>query len=460
MVPTATEAARAVRDGERSPVEMVEEALERAERWQALTNAFSQIRPQDALDEARAYADALARGEPAGLLAGVPVAVKDLFDVSGWETSGCCLGYRGNVTRRDSEVVRRLRAAGAVIVGKTNQHELAAGGTNVVSACGATHNPWHPARITGGSSGGSGAAVAARVVPLALGSDTGGSIRIPASFCGISGLKPTTGRVSLRGAMVLAPELDTAGPMAVTVEDLALALAVLTETGEPFVQEAAGPATGVRVGVVQGFFRRQVHPEALEAVDEAAGVLAAQGASTRPLDLGDIWDAPEVWDGVAWPEFAVAHGHLLRRPETLYPRTRSVLEYGATRTAVDYLRARKRQGEIRDAFRNAMTEVDVLLTPATPFPAPRADADTVDVGDGESVDVHRGGPARLTRPVNLAGLPALVVPAGMSAVGMPLAIQLIGRAGEESVVLRVGRAFQEATDHHTQAPVPGGARPG
>lgn len=449
---TLAESARAVRTREVSPVELVGQSIERAERWQMVTNAFSQIRAAEALDEAGKLANSMARGEPLGLLHGVPVAVKDLFDVTGWETSGCCLGYRGNIARRDADVVRLLREAGAVIIGKTNQHELAAGGTNLISALGPTRNPWDPSRITGGSSGGSGATVAARVVPLALGTDTGGSIRIPASLCGTAGLKPTTGRISMEGAMPLAPTLDTAGPMAMTTEDLTLAFAVLARLGNAFLEKTKGSAAGISAAVLGGFFAERVHPDLTRAVDHVAQVLGDLGTKIVDADVGDIRKAPEMWLRVAWPEFAAAHGHLLRRPETLYPLTRSFLEDGATQTALEYLKAKEQALRIRALFEGALSDVDVLIAPATPFAAPRAAADRVDVGDGRYSEVR--AVSWLTRPVNLTGLPALSLPAGFSGEGLPVGVQLIGRAGEEGVLLRLGRAFQEATEHHRLVPSP------
>src|SRR5437763_166271 len=212
----------AVHAGDGTSVELAERAIGRAEAWQPFTNAFSQLWPDEALEAARAL-DASPRRN-ASPLCGVPIAVKDLYDVAGHETSGCCEAYRGTVADADATIITRLRRAGIVMVGKTNQHELAAGGTNTVSACGAARNPWDASRMTGGSSGGSAAVVAAGVVPIALGSDTGGSIRIPASLCGTFGLKPTSGRFPLDGVMPLAPSMDCPGPMAATAGDLVLAL--------------------------------------------------------------------------------------------------------------------------------------------------------------------------------------------------------------------------------------------
>src|SRR5437763_8300187 len=224
------ESARDVAAGLASSEDAVRGGLDRLERWQPVTNAFSQVYADEALEESRR--------EHRGVLAGVPVAVKDLFDVKGRETTGCSEAYRGNVAAKDAPVVAALREAGAVVIGKTNMHELAFGATNLISACGPAHNPWDPERITGGSSGGSGAAVAARVVPIALGTDTGGSIRIPSSLCGVFGLKPTHGRLPLDGVMPLATSLDCPGPIAANAEDLALAWRVLS--GEETTSSAAG----------------------------------------------------------------------------------------------------------------------------------------------------------------------------------------------------------------------------
>ncbi|MGH9168117.1 MAG: amidase [Acidimicrobiia bacterium] len=442
--------AAAVRERRISPVELVEQALARAEVWQPVTNAFSQLHADEALRDARQRAEEAARGHELGPLHGVPVAVKDLYDVAGWETTGCCEAYRGRTAERDAEAVALLRRAGAVIIGKTNQHELAAGATNLISACGPTRNPWDPARITGGSSGGSGAAVAARVVPLALGTDTGGSIRIPGSFCGVSGLKPTHGAVSLKGVMPLAPTLDTAGPMAVTVEDLALGHAVLTGAGDPFVEEAARPAKELRVGTLGGFHATPVHPEVLEAAENATRVFESLGAQVVAI-TGDPPHGVELWERVAMPQFADAHGHLLETPADIHPRTRSWLEEGIGADADAREEALLAAQEVGAFFLEALAVCDGLLVPATPFAAPLAAKDDVRVGDGV-LSVSRGGPSRLTRLVNLAGLPAVAFPAGFPSDGMPVGVQLIGRPGDEATILRLAAAFQGATDHHVPAP--------
>jgi aspartyl-tRNA(Asn)/glutamyl-tRNA(Gln) amidotransferase subunit A len=435
----ATQVARAVAAREISPVEVVEEALRAAELSQPLTNAFSQLRPEETLAEARTLADALAAGAEAGPLAGVPVAVKDLFDVAGWETTGCCDAFRGRVAERDAEVVRRVRAAGAVVLGKTNQHELAAGATNVVSACGPTRNPRDPDRITGGSSGGSAAAVAAGVSPLAIGSDTGGSIRIPASFCGVWGLKPSYGVVPMDGAMALSPSLDTGGPLTAAPEDLAAAFSVLAARAVE-----ATPPTGRAVAILHGASARTARDDVLAATDHVGEVLEAAGVRVTSAELRGVDDALEVWDRVAWAEFAESYPDLLDSPQ-VHERTRGILAFGKEvrgRLAA----ARIRMQEIQEAFEAALDGVDALLLPATPSPAPRLEDRVVSVG-GAGLDVRTGAPSVLTRPVSLSRLPALALPSGVSASeGMPLGAQLVARTGEEGVLLGLATAYAEGAE--------------
>jgi aspartyl-tRNA(Asn)/glutamyl-tRNA(Gln) amidotransferase subunit A len=380
-------------------------------------------------------------------LAGVPVAVKDLFDVVGCHTTGCSLAYRDNVAISDAVVVRRLRAAGAIVVGKTNQHELAAGGSNLVSACGPTANPWDPSRMTGGSSGGSAAALAAGVVPIALGTDTGGSIRIPASFCGVAGLKPTTGTVPLDGVMPLAPSLDCPGPMAGSASDLRLAWEVIA--GSP-----APPDRPARVGVLGGFFADRIHAEVVGGVRAMADRLAWVGVDVVEVDGSGIDDAPRVWVDVAWAEFASVHGHLLARRELLDPLTASFLDYGSALAPERLLEARQRVREIAAWFTERLRQVDVLIAPSTPFVAPRADATDVEVRRGQRMAIHGGATSVLTRPVNLAGLPALALPSGTSTEGLPLGAQLIGPGGGEAMLLETAAVLEALDDRFHPRRVP------
>jgi aspartyl-tRNA(Asn)/glutamyl-tRNA(Gln) amidotransferase subunit A len=458
---TAAEMAEAIRTRQVSPVDLIERSLTRAEAWQPSTNAFSQLWADHALGDARLVevaARALARSShPAGgigggqgfeqlpLSAGIPIAVKDLFDVAGRETTGCCAAYEGNVAEHDAPTVAAVRQAGMVMVGKTNQHELAAGGTNLVSAIGRTGNPWDPRRMTGGSSGGSAAAVAAGVVPWALGSDTGGSIRIPASMCGIFGLKPTTGRLTTRGLMPLAPSLDCPGPMASTAADLWLLFCVLA--GAPATQLSPdGPFT---IAVPGGFFEENLHPETRAAVEAAAGALSGAGADVREVDdepridaLGGIrW----VWARICYPEFALAHPGIDR--SRVAPSVVEWMELGESFPADEVAHAALAREEIGRWFRSRLGGLDALVIPTTPYPAPLADQDTVDLGLAGSVRVDRVGPGWFSAALNLAGLPAVSLPAGRSSDGLPMGVSLVGAEGGEGRLLQLAALWELGAGH-------------
>ena len=448
---TATGMAAAVASGDVSPVELVQRSLSRVQLWQDPTNAFTQLLFGAGLEEARRIEGMVAAGEPVGPLAGVPVAVKDLFDVAGTDSTGCSLAYVGNRAVTDAAVVRRLKAAGAVVVGKTNMHELAAGATNLVSACGPTANPWDLSRITGGSSGGSGAAVAAGIVPIALGSDTGGSIRIPSSFCGIGGLKPTHGALPLDGMMPLAPSMDCPGPMAGSIEDLILAWDVLAGEDPP-----APDARPTRVGVLGGWFLDRIQPEVVEGVRAAARTFERLGIGIEPIDGSGLEDALQTWTDFAWSQFAEVHANLLDHPELVDPLTFSYLEHGASLTGEERMAVRLRAERFAAWFTDRLRDVDVLLAPATPFPAPPADAEEVEVRAGVMLGVHRGAPSAMTRPVSLSGLPALAIPSGLSGDGLPLGIQLIAGRRRERLLLAAASklAAEDSRFRPMRAPYP------
>lgn len=442
---TAGDMAEALRGGRVSAAELVERALRRAEAWQPETNAFTQLWAEESLSEARSV-----RADDERPLAGVPVAVKDLFDVAGRETTGCSRAYSGTLARVDAAMVRRLRSAGLVIIGKTNQHELAAGGTNLVSSAGRTCNPWDPRRITGGSSGGSAAAVAAGVVPWALGSDTGGSIRIPSAFCGIVGMKPTTGVLSTEGMMPLAPSMDCPGPMATTTEDVATLLSVLRERDG--VGGEAALRAAPRIGVLRGYFADMVHPEALAAADEAAQTLRSGGATVEEVDGRGIADARGVWFTVCCAEFAEAHRGLGRDRARVSPSVRAWMEAGDAASVVEREAAIRRRGEIGGWFRERLAPLAALLVPTTAYAATLADRGDVDLGPWGTVSMERVGPGRLTCPVNLAGLPALSLPAGRSAEDLPLGASLIGREGGEATLIDLGLRWEAAAGYRARRP--------
>ena len=442
---TLVDMRRAIRDRHVSPVELVAEALRSLEEWQPVTNAASQLFVEEALRAARALPD-----RQIGPLHGIPVLVKELFDVAGHETSGCCEAFRGNIATDDAFVVKQLRAAGAIIVGKANMHELAASGTNHISSYGPTRNPWASDRLTGGSSGGSAAAVATRSVPFALGTDTAGSIRVPSSFCGTVGLKPTHARLPMAGTMPLSPSLGCIGPMAASVEDLAVGYAVLANEEDPLAS-AASSIRGLRIGRVHdGYFATHIHPMVREALDSATDVLVSAGATLVNARLPDIEGALHTWGDIAWPEFAAAYPDL--DLDKVGPQIVGHYRYGQQLSATDVRLAHQHASRIQAAFAAALHDVDALLLPATPYPAPRFDDDEISVGAAETVNVFRGGPVWFTCPMDIAMLPALSLPAGFDPDGLPLGIQLVGGFAAEWTLLRIGRAYQALTTHHLPTP--------
>jgi aspartyl-tRNA(Asn)/glutamyl-tRNA(Gln) amidotransferase subunit A len=459
---TALEMTMALTRGDVRASELVERAVHRAQAWQPVINAFSQLWAEEALAEARAVDVALpGQRSPRS---GIPLAVKDLFDVAGHETTGCSAAYRGRVAERDAPVVARIREIGMVMVGKANQHELAAGGTNAVSACGRTANPWDPGRITGGSSGGSAAAVAAGIVPFALGSDTGGSVRIPSSMCGTFGLKPTTGQISIEGMLPLSPSMDCPGPIASTVADLILLYDARpgprprrpARTRPGWRRLLRGRRTPYRVGVPDGFFAERVHQEALGAVAEAASVLEEAGVATDHVDGRGIEDARQVWGRVCFPEFAAAHRELRERRHLVDPSVLAWIEEGERLTEEERADAARRREEIGRWFRKRLHRFDVLLIPTTPYPAPRHDQQTVDLGAAGAVELKRIGPGWLTSSVNLAGLPAMSLPAGRSSEGLPIGVSLVGRDDDEGTLFRLAGMWEEAAGYRAvRPPLPG-----
>jgi Asp-tRNA(Asn)/Glu-tRNA(Gln) amidotransferase A subunit family amidase len=424
-------------------VARVEASLEAIEHAQPRLNAFTSV----LADEALARAHELDGQEPVGPLHGLPVVIKDLFDVAGVPTTGACGAYEGRVATEDADVVAVLRAAGAVIVAKTNQHELGAGATGLVSAFGPAWNPWGEGRLAGGSSSGSAAAVAAGVVPLAIGSDTGGSIRMPASFCGITGLKPTHGRVSLRGAMPMSPGYDSAGPMARTAAECAVAFRVLS-AGGLVPSRPARSVEGLRVGLPAPFLQ-SLHPETRAATEAAAVTLEKLGAVVEHLDGPGL---DEGWLGFhhVWADLAHLHAGIVGDAR-ISPEVAALMDFGLQLTGTGYAASMARARAVRQEFEAAFRRVDALLTPCTPYPAPRAGDEEVPV-QGGVLDVHRGSPSRLTVPVNEAGLPAVAFSVGRSAEGLPIGAQLIGSPYDEETLLAVVEAFQAATPHHEHRP--------
>jgi aspartyl-tRNA(Asn)/glutamyl-tRNA(Gln) amidotransferase subunit A len=373
--------------------------------------------------------------------------VKDLFDVRGHPTTGCCAAIAPEPAERDAALVTRLRDEGAIVIGKTNQHELAVGVTNLESSCGPTRNPWDPQRITGGSSGGSAVAVATGIVPISLVSDTGGSARIPAAFCGTWGLKPTQGRLPTEGMMSLAPAMDCPGVLAGSLDDLHLGWEVLAD--RPI--DRAAPSV---VGLLRGGRWERCALEIKAAVGKAAGRFRDTGVEVRDVDGSALDDVHRVWNRLAWPPFAERYGGLTGDP-SLGAGAASLLGWGsAHRDELPDARARAEQ--IRGWFADAFDRVDLFLAATTPYVAPPIDAREVDLGDGTTIDVHRGGPSWHTTAASVAGLPALSVPFATSSEGLPIGVQLIARANAEDALLAAAELIRPSDGELPRPAVPRG----
>ncbi len=441
--------------GEIPSVDATSAYLERIDRLDGSIGAYWTIDADGALAQAAQADAALQDGRQLGALHGLPVALKDNIDTAGLRTTNGAAFLADRIPDEDAEVTRRLRAAGAVILGKLAMHELAFGATSQNEHYGPARNPWDTERVPGGSSGGSGAAVAAGLCAAALGSDTGGSVRIPAALNGISAIRPTSGRISIRGVFPITWTLDTVGPMARTVSDLAALLEVLAgyDPGDPFsvdapaetYREALGKGIdGLRIGVPRGFFFEDVDDDIVRLVEAAAEVLGSAGASVEEVDLPGTDDAVEAATTMIRAEaLAIHRQRLAEDPGGFGEDVRRRLRLGESVTGVDYAEARQRARLWRRRVKRALEQVDILLTPSTGTTAPPADS--------EMIETTRRL-VRLTYGWSLAGLPALSVPCGFSGAGLPVGLQLAAAPLGEATVLRAGAAYQHVTDWHLREP--------
>jgi len=458
---TIQEASRLLVRREVSSVELVRRALQRIERDQPRLNAFLTVMADAALQRARRLDAELAGGIHRGPLHGIPVAVKDVFSTRGVRTTCGSLLFAEYVPDRDAAVVERLEAAGAVIVGKTGLHELAYGITSNNPHFGAIRNPWNPEHVPGGSSGGSGAAVAAGEVFLAMGSDTGGSIRIPAAWCGCVGLKPTTGRVSRYGVMPLDFTLDHMGPLTRTVRDAALALNILagydprdpTSSRRPAGDYTPPPEIslrGVRIGVPENFYFERLDPEAEGAARTMVKLAGELGAELVPLRVPDIAELNTLGRVILLAEAAAVLSPYLSDRSKFGADVLALLDQGRMITAADYINAQRLRRRAWQEFAAVWQKADCLITPTTPIPAPRIGQTQV-VLDGALEDVRLAA-TRYVRGINVLGWPALSIPCGFSGAGLPLGLQIIGKPFDEALVLKVGAALEDATDFHRREP--------
>ncbi len=444
----AADLARHIAAGDISSVEATRAYLERIEQHDPLLRAFITVDADGALGAARA-ADNAPTAERNQPLHGVPIAIKDNILTRQLRTTGGSRVLADWVPDRDAPVVRRLREAGAVILGKTNLHEFAYGGTCTNVEFGAVRNPWNPEHVPGGSSGGSGVAVAAGLCAAALGTDTAGSVRLPACQCGVVGLKPTYGRTSIQDVLPLAWSLDHVGPITRTVEDAAVLLEVLAETPPP-ARSAVG-IRGMRLGVPRGYFFDGLQSDVLAAVEQALQVLRDLGATVEDVE----WPAVHLSNSATWTiilaEAIAFHRPWFRaHPERYAPETRANLELGELLPAADYIQAQRVRAVLQQQARDIHARVDALVTPMLAITPPRIGQTTVEVG-GKVKEIN---PVfiRLADPFNLTGQPAISVPCGFGTDGLPIGLQIAAAASAEHTVLRVASAYESATEWHLRRP--------
>jgi len=447
------ELGRRYRARDLSPVDVAAAYIARIERLDKTLNSYVTVTAERGLAEAREAEAALRRGE-AGPLAGIPVAYKDLYATRGVRTTAGSALLADWIPDRDASCVSRLRQAGMVMLGKLITHEFAFGIQFPGHRFPPARNPWNLDHVPGGSSSGSGAALAAGLTAGALGSDTGGSIRGPAAFCGIVGLKPTYGRVSRAGVVTLSWTLDHTGPMARTVRDCAFILQALAgydpadpaSSREPVPDYTAGldqGMRGLRVGIPREYFFHDVKPEVVASFDSAMETLRRLGALVQDVSIPSIWAAPAFMVIMLGEAFAYHARDLRERPELYGEVLRDKLMAGALFTGEEYVQAQRLRSRLREDMHRALAEVDVLATPTTPGTAP-AFATVLDPG----FPFGRSNMA----PFNMVGLPALALPCGFAPNGLPISLQLAGRPFDEATVLRAGHAFEQATEWHRRRP--------
>jgi aspartyl-tRNA(Asn)/glutamyl-tRNA(Gln) amidotransferase subunit A len=456
---TIYELSRKIRDRSISPVELTHDCLDRIEKLNPTLNAFITVTAESALDRARLAEREVYRGHYLGPLHGIPIGLKDIIDVAGVPTTAASALFstppNDRLPTEDAQVVRRLRCGGAIILGKQNLHEFAYGGSSMISFFGEVHNPWEPTRIAGGSSGGSAASVAAGLGFAAVGTDTAGSIRLPAAYCGVVGLKPTYGRISTRGVVPLSSSYDHVGPLTTTVYDAALMAQVMSDydSANPCADKPVPslisafdelPAN-LRVGVPRPFFFDDLHPEIANAIEKAIDIFRQLHAEIRDIKLEVSSDRT-----LASAEaYAYHKGFADRSPELYQTATLARIQSGAHISAPDALHASRDLQASRQAIHEIFNEVDVLLTPTVPIPPPliaelRAHP--------ENLRAQELLMLRNTRPFNVWGIPTISVPCGFTTDGLPIGLQLAAAPWRGIVLLQAAQAYEQATQWHKKRP--------
>ena len=450
MPTTILETAKLLRNRSLSPVELLEQSLARIEKLNPTLNAFITVMADSALAEARQAEAEILVGDWRGPLHGIPIGLKDLIDTAGVRTTAASGVFKDRIPQADAEVVRRLKSAGAVMLGKQNLHEFAYGGSSIISYYGEVRNPWNPAHITGGSSGGSAAAVAAGLGYAAIGTDTAGSIREPASQCGVVGLKPTYGRVSARGVIPLSQSLDHVGPITRAVSDAAIILRAIAEPAPgaetlPDFVSSMNSQSPLRVGVPREFFYEDLDPEVAAAMEEAFLVVKSLAAEMREMSLPVDTDRT-----LQTAEAYLYHVPFLEKtPELYQPESLRRIQAGNGISWAAYTNGLRQLKEQRHEIGKIFEKIDLLVTPATPIPAPVIDELKKDF------DLLRPRELLLlrnTRLFNVWGLPAISVPCGFTRAGLPIGLQIAGPHWGEATVLQLAYAYEQATEWHNRQP--------
>ena len=459
---TIQEASQKIRSGELSPVELTQAAIASIVRLQPYLNAFVTITESFALEQARQAEKEIWAGRYRGPLHGIPYAAKDLYYTQGIRTTMGSKIMADFVPDHDATVIKKLHTAGAVLVGKAGLHEWAYGITSTNPHFGAVRNPWALDRIPGGSSGGSTAALASGQCLFSLGSDTGGSIRIPASLCGVVGLKPTFGRVSRHGVFPLSHTLDHTGAFGLTTRDTAWIYETIAgvDVHDDSSVDRPNPTPllddthrldGKRIGIPRNFYFDQLDPDVDAAVHVAIKTMEEIGATLVEIEVPDIGEFNAVARLIQLAEASSVHRRRLReQPEDFGDDVRVLLEQGLFISATDYLDAQRRRRELNRGFNDLLQQVDVIVVPTIPITAAKIGQMTTTIGDTE--ENVRLATTRLVRALNLTGLPLLSVPCGLSLEGLPIGLQLIGPLFGEAGLLEIGHAYERVTDWHSKKP--------
>jgi aspartyl-tRNA(Asn)/glutamyl-tRNA(Gln) amidotransferase subunit A len=458
----AGDLSKLVQSKEISPVEIIEAHLTRIDATEPVLNSFITLLADQARKSARQAEKDIQAGRYKGPLHGIPVALKDLYNTGGVRTTSGSRIFDTFIPTEDCTVAAKFHQAGAILLGKLNMHQFAYGPTGENPDYGHMHNPWNPDMVTGGSSGGSGSAAAAGQCTITTGSDTGGSIRIPAALCGIVGLKPTYGLVSRYGLSALSWSLDHPGPMTRTVEDTAITMNVIAGHDPKDVASAkvdipdytsalTGDVKGLRIGIVKEYFEVPLDPQVRKAVMDAISLLESMGAEIKEVSYPMFNQSQAISSTVLMAEATAYHRDLLEKDgHQLYEPIRQRLEAGLFISAAEYLRAQQARSIFDQQGRRLLDEVDLLAGPTEPVTAPEILASKVMAGEQEVGVV--GALTQYTRPYNINGFPAISVPCGFSDDEMPIGLQLAGRPFDELTVLRAAHAYEQANDWHTRRP--------